>query len=268
MKKRSVLLVNEIKITGNTFRQQIIDAFKETSMDMAYEMTKPYIQLMSYYKCAMMEIETKFNILNEQYLFVHDRNPISSIKTRLKSPRSIKEKLKRKNLPLTLEAIEGNIKDVAGIRVVCNSPEDVYSLAKSILKQDDITLIEEKDYIKKPKPNGYRSYHMIVSIPIFLSHEKREMKVEIQLRTIAMDFWATLEHQVRYKKNIEFTDDIAEELYQCAQESAKLDLRMEALRKRIDAITPATKDDSTIINSPLFNLVKELDKNSFNFKKQ
>lgn len=199
-----------------------------------YEITKSYVDLMSYYKCAMMEIETKFNVLNVEYSLEYDRNPISSIKTRLKSPESIKDKLTRKSLPYSLEAIEENINDVAGIRVVCNSPADVYTLANALLSQDDITLIEKKDYIENPKPNGYRSLHIIVSIPIFLLHEKRNMKVEIQLRTIAMDFWASLEHQLRYKKDIEITEQMAEELYECAQISAQLDLRMQALRQIID----------------------------------
>lgn len=199
-----------------------------------YEITKSYVDLMSYYKCAMMEIETKFNVLNVEYSLEYDRNPISSIKTRLKSPESIKDKLTRKALPYSLEAIEENINDVAGIRVVCNSPADVYTLANALLSQDDITLIEKKDYIENPKPNGYRSLHIIVSIPIFLLHEKRNMKVEIQLRTIAMDFWASLEHQLRYKKDIEITEQMAEELYECAQISAQLDLRMQALRQIID----------------------------------
>jgi putative GTP pyrophosphokinase len=255
--------MNKIEITDSTFKQQIIDAFKEASLDMAYEMTKPYIKLMSYYKCAMMQIETKFNILNEEYSFKHDRNPISAIKTRLKAPRSITEKLKKKNLPINLASIEENIHDVAGIRVVCNSPEDVYSLAKSLLSQDDITLIAEKDYIANPKPNGYRSYHMIVSIPIYLSSEKKEMKVEIQLRTIAMDFWATLEHQLRYKKDVDFTDDMADELYQCAQISADLDLRMEALRKKVGVSEGNENPDSKYIDSPLFLLAEKFDTNRF-----
>ncbi len=195
------------------------------------QMTKPYVTLMRYYKCAMMEIETKFRVLDEEYSLEYDRNPINSIKTRLKSLPSIKEKLERRNLPFSVESIEENLFDIAGIRVVCSFPEDVYKLADALLKQDDITLIEKKDYIKNPKPNGYRSLHMIVAIPIFLAHEKKMMRAEIQLRSIAMDFWATLEHQLRYKKNLEFTEEMAEELLQCADMSAQLDARMEALRQ-------------------------------------
>lgn len=190
-----------------------------------------FLKLMTYYRCAIMEIETKFNVLNAEYSLEHDRNPISSIKSRLKQFSSIKEKLERKNAPYTLEAIEENLNDIAGIRVICSFPGDVYSLAEAFLKQDDITLIRMKDYIKNPKPNGYRSMHLIVSIPIFLAHEKRNMKVEVQLRTIAMDFWASLEHQMRYKKDNEFTPEMVKELSECARISADLDERMDELRK-------------------------------------
>ena len=136
--------------------------------------------------------------------------------------------------PLTVESIEKELSDVAGVRVICSFPEDVQTLADALLKQDDIQLIERKDYISNPKPNGYRSLHLIVSVPIFLENEKRIMKVEIQLRTIAMDCWASLEHQLRYKKDFEFTDDMAAELSDCARLSAELDARMDALRQLVD----------------------------------
>jgi putative GTP pyrophosphokinase len=207
---------------------------EEKILEKIYEHSKPYLKLMSYYKCAMMEIETKFNVLNEQYSLEKDRNPISSIKTRLKSALSIEEKLKRRCFENTLEAIENNLYDVAGIRVICNLPEDVYALAEAFLKQDDVKLIQIKDYIKNPKPNGYRSLHLIVAIPIFLADEKKIMKAEIQLRTIAMDFWASLEHQLRYKKEGEFTEEIAKELYECAETSAQLDLKMQSVRRKIE----------------------------------
>ena len=165
-----------------------------------------YSKLMAYYRCAIMEVETKFNVLNEEFSLQYDRNPINGIKSRLKSIESIKEKLERKGLPYTVQAIEENLNDVAGVRVVCSFTADVYLLAEALLKQDDIQLIEKKDYIANPKENGYRSLHLIVSVPIFLAHEKRIMKVEVQLRTIAMDSWASLEHQLRYKKDLEFTE--------------------------------------------------------------
>lgn len=194
---------------------------------------KNFIKLMSYYKCAMMEIETKFNVLNEEYTLTHERNPISTIKTRLKKPSSIKEKLERRGLPVTVESMEENLNDIAGVRVICSFPEDVYTLAGALLQQDDVRLITMKDYIANPKANGYRSLHMIVEIPIFLAKQKRMMRVEIQLRTIAMDFWASLEHQLCYKKNNEFTEQMAQELYECAQASAELDIRMDKLRKSV-----------------------------------
>lgn len=198
------------------------------------EWTKPIVQqfntLMAYYRCAMMEIETKFNVLNEEYSLRLDRNPINSIKSRLKSMPSMREKMKRYGASMTVDSIESLINDVAGVRVICSFPEDVYVLADALLKQDDITLVEMKDYIKNPKPNGYRSLHLIVNVPIFLAHEKRLMKVEIQLRTIAMDVWASLEHQLRYKKDHTFDDRMAEELFACAELSSELDKRMDALR--------------------------------------
>ena len=197
------------------------------------ERTSEFEKLMTYYKCAIMEIETKFHVLNEEFSLEHDRNPISSIRSRLKSPESILEKLERRGFENSLESIEKNLNDIAGVRVICSFPADVYALAESFLKQDDITLLVKKDYIANPKPNGYRSLHMIVEIPIFLAHEKRGMTVELQLRTIAMDFWASLAHQLRYKKENEFTREMADELYQCAQISAQLDQRMDALRGRV-----------------------------------
>ncbi len=216
------------------FENKIISLFDDDSVMQSQEKALTFNKLMAYYKCALMEIETKFNVLNEEYSLQFDRNPISSIKTRLKSPISIKEKLERKDFPVTTESIEEHLNDVAGIRIICSFPEDVYTLANALLRQDDIMLVKKKDYIKKPKANGYRSLHLIVAVPIFLSCEKRIMKVEIQLRTIAMDFWASLEHQLRYKKDTEFTKDMVEELYECAKLSATLDTRMDELRKKCD----------------------------------
>ena len=195
------------------------------------ERLQDFNTMMAYYRCAIMEIETKFNVLNEEFSLQYDRNHINGMKSRLKSMPSIKGKMERKGLPFTVEAIEENLNDIAGIRVVCSFPNDVYLLADALLKQDDITLVRKKDYIKNPKANGYRSLHLIVSVPIFLAKEKKPMKVEIQLRTIAMDFWASLEHQLRYKKDFEFTADMANELLYCADLSAELDSRMEKLRK-------------------------------------
>ena len=195
----------------------------------------PFKRLMAYYKWAIMEVETKFKVLNQEFSLEYDRNPIETIKTRLKSPDSIVKKLAKKDVPLTVESIEKNLNDIAGVRVICSFPEDIYVLADCLLQQDDIKLIEVKDYIKNPKPNGYRSLHLIVEIPIFLKDEKKNMRVEVQLRTIAMDFWASLEHKLSYKKDIPQDEEelLRRELLDCAQISADLDLRMEKIKNRI-----------------------------------
>lgn len=219
-------------IDGNDkMKQQIITLYNDGAFEWLQDKSSSFVQLMNYYKCAIMEIETKFKVLNQECSNEFDRNPISNIQSRVKRLPSIMEKLERKGYPQTVESIEANLHDIAGVRVICAFPEDVYTIAETFLKQDDITLIEKKDYIANPKKNGYRSLHLIVSIPIFLSQEKREMKVEVQLRTIAMDFWASLEHQLRYKKDVCFTKEMEQELFECAEISAALDLRMDRLRK-------------------------------------
>lgn len=192
--------------------------------------------MMSRYKCAVMEVETKFKVLNEQFSLEYDRNPIEAIKSRVKSIDSIIEKIQRKNIKPTLESVEENISDIAGVRVICSFREDIYYLAKCFLNQDDIKLVEIKDYIKKPKEGGYRSLHLIVQVPIFLQNEKRNVKVEVQLRTIAMDFWASLEHKLRYKKEINPADaeELAKDLKDCAETSMLLDIRMEEIKNRIN----------------------------------
>lgn len=204
-------------------------------MDFMKKNMEPYETLLTYYRCAIMEVETKFNVLNEQFSLQYDRNPIESVKSRLKSTQSLIKKIRKKNIPLTVESIEKNITDIAGVRVVCSFPEDIYLLADCLLQQDDITLIEKKDYIENPKPSGYRSLHLIVEVPIFLENEKRNMKVEVQLRTIAMDFWASVEHKLRYKKNIpaDQAETLGAELVECADISAALDFRMQDIRKRL-----------------------------------
>jgi len=198
------------------------------------EKTMPYKELMAYYKCAMMEVETKFMVLNEELSLEYDRNPIEAIKTRLKSPESIADKMQRRNLAPTVENIENNINDIAGVRVICGFPSDIYTLSEAFLKQDDIKLVRRKDYIQNPKENGYRSLHLIIEIPIFLHDEKKLMKVEVQFRTISQDWWASLEHKIRYKKDIIHTEEIAKELFECAEKAANLDNRMEQIRKYLE----------------------------------
>ncbi len=194
----------------------------------------PYKELMAYYRCAMMVVAGKFNVLSEEMSLEYDRNPIETIKTRLKVPESILEKLQRRGLPVTVESIEDNIHDVAGVRVVCSYTSDIYALAETFSRQDDIRVLETKDYIRTPKPNGYRSLHLIVETPIYLHAEKRLMKVEVQFRTISMDFWASLEHKIRYKKNLPDNGDMDKELLTCAELSAQLEQRMERIQKAVD----------------------------------
>jgi len=194
----------------------------------------PFRRLMTYYECAMMEMETKFRVLDAEFGLQHDRNPIESIKTRLKSTDSLAKKLTRKGFPITVESVEKNIFDVAGVRVICSFPDDIYRLAELLTKQDDIIIVREKDYIKNPKPNGYRSLHFILSVPIFLSNEKKYMKAEVQFRTIAMDFWASLEHKLKYKKNVNDTNEIVRQLKECADSIEKLDQQMQQIRNKID----------------------------------
>lgn len=200
----------------------------------AQKKSMPYRELMSYYRCAMMEVETKFSVLNEELSMQYDRNPIETIKTRLKSPESILEKCYRKGISVTTESIEQNLFDIAGVRVICSFPSDIYMLSEAFLKQDDIELIAKKDYIEHPKDNGYRSLHLIVETPIFLHNQKKLMKVEVQFRTISMDWWASLEHKIRYKKDYTITEETAHDLKQCAEVSAMLDARMEAIHKKVE----------------------------------
>lgn len=226
--------MKDIVISQEQFSPEMIrKLFSKEGQKWAENRANRFVSLMAYYRCAMMEIETKLNVLNVEFSLQHDRNPINSIKTRLKSPLSIKDKMERRGIPFTIQDIENQLSDIAGVRVICAFTDDVYMLAQALLAQDDITLISAKDYIKNPKPNGYRSLHLIVTVPIFLAQEKKIVKVEIQLRTIAMDCWASLEHQLRYKKDFVFTEEMAEDLLQCAKMSAELDGKMDHLRRLV-----------------------------------
>lgn len=198
------------------------------------EYAQPYREMMTFYNCAIMEIETKFKVLDRDLSLHFDRNPIESIESRLKSPESLMKKMIRKKYPLTLSSIVDNVHDIGGVRVVCSFTSDIYMLADMLLKQDDITLIKTKDYIKHPKENGYRSLHLIISVPIFLHNEKREMKVEVQLRTLAMDLWASSEHRIRYKKDYIASEEENALLLECSKMCTSLDERFEsAYRKMI-----------------------------------
>ena len=194
---------------------------------------EPYETLLTYYRCAIMEVETKFNVLNEQFSLQYDRNPIESVKSRLKSTESLIKKIRKKNIPLTVEAIEKNITDIAGVRVVCSFPEDIYLLADCLLQQDDITLIEKKDYIENPKPSGYRSLHLIVEVPVTYLDKTTAVRVEIQIRSVAMDYWAELDSQMCYKKDAGQLEAVEKATKQYADVIAGVDKKMLELRKKI-----------------------------------
>lgn len=200
----------------------------------ASDVLKDFNHLMMQYECAMLEIKTKLDVLNKELSLQDSRNPFESIKCRLKEPSSIVEKINRYGYEFSVENIEKYLNDIAGIRVICSFPDDIYKLVDYLLRQDDITLIEKKDYIENPKKNGYRSLHLILAVPIFLTNQKKYMRVEVQFRTIAMDFWASLEHKLRYKKDIKHAESISEDLFYCAELITQLDGRMQQIRQKIE----------------------------------
>lgn len=194
------------------------------------------------YSCAIREVKTKLEVLNDELSIRNQRNPIEMIKSRVKKPLSIVEKLHRRNLPVNLDSMINHLDDVAGIRVICSFVDDIYNVARMLVSQDDIRVIAVKDYIEHPKPNGYRSYHLIVEVPVFFSDRKKDMRVEVQIRTIAMDFWASLDHQLKYKKDIgAAADEIGKELQKCAEVIAQTDRHMLVIRKSIEEQKSKTK---------------------------
>lgn len=215
-------------------RELLVSEVEENAWE---EEVLPFRRMMAYYQCAIMEIETKFKVLNEEFSLYYDKNPIESIETRIKSRDGIIRKLKSRDLPVNIQSIEENIWDVAGLRVICAFPKDVYLVEKCLLEQDDIRLIQRKDYIANPKQSGYRSLHLIVEVPIFLKNRKKWVRAEIQLRTMAMDFWASLEHKLRYKKELkpETEQEIADKLQKAAETCFQLDMEMEEIRNKIQS---------------------------------
>lgn len=197
---------------------------------------KNLLEFLMIYKFAIDEVSTKINILNEEFKYIHDYNPIESISSRVKTSESILQKAKRKKCELSLGAVKENIKDIAGIRITCSFISDVYAVCEMLQKQKDIDVIECKDYIKHPKPNGYQSLHMIIKIPVFMSNSVEHTYVEIQIRTIAMDFWASLEHKIYYKFNAEIPEKFTRELKEAAISALKLDKKMERIHKEVNAI--------------------------------
>ena len=236
-------------------------AISNSAMNVLYHQTMKimgrmvdYKELRMIYACAMKEIKTKFEILNTEFQLQYHRNPINSIQTRLKSTASIIEKLVKQNKSIDIDSVEENIHDIAGVRVICSYIDDVYLVAEALLKQDDITLVTRKDYIENPKANGYRSLHLIVKVPVFLSERRLEMEVEVQLRTIAMDFWASLEHQLHYKTDFDGKDALVDELRKCAETISQTDNDMMKIRSKVENLVDIPTEDEI-----LFERIRKLD---------
>lgn len=193
-----------------------------------------FLELSHLYDSAIEVVKTYLNILDSEFSVKFQRNPIHNIESRLKSPQSIIGKLQKKEIPLTPESARKNLLDIAGIRVTCCYISDIYAIVEMLCRRDDFTVIKQKDYIKNPKPSGYRSYHLIVNVPVYLSSKKQYAPVEIQIRTIAMDFWASLEHQLKYKPSASITPEISEELKDCAERIAETDLQMQRIFMEIN----------------------------------
>lgn len=195
-----------------------------------------FMELEHLYESAIREVKTKLEILDSEFRTKYAYNPIHHINDRLKSPQSMLEKLQRKGLPVSIQSVRENLHDIAGVRVICNYIDDIYTVADLLTKQDDVKLLTKKDYIKNPKPNGYRSLHLVIETPVFLSDRKELVHVEVQIRTIAMDFWASLEHELKYKTDTEVSSDLAEQLRDCAETIAATDVRMQQIYKTLKEI--------------------------------
>lgn len=203
-------------------------------------------RFMMTYKFGLSEMKTKLDILQEEFQHIHEYNPIEHIKTRMKSPESIMKKMYRKNIPVSTVSIKENITDIAGIRITCSFISDIYRISEMIENQKDVTAIEKKDYIKDPKPNGYRSLHLIVSVPVFLSDRVEDVYVEIQIRTVAMDFWASLEHKIFYKYDRVIPERLTKELTSTAKVANELDEKMEQLHEEINHIKDQDKREENL----------------------
>ena len=210
--------------------------------------TLELVKFIMTYKFAVNEVTTKLNIFNEEFKYVHDYNPIENISSRVKTPESILQKVKRKNCDLSIMSIKENIKDIAGVRITCSFISDVYKVYEMLQKQKDIDVVQCKDYIKSPKPNGYQSLHLIIRIPVFLSDRVEDTYVEIQIRTKAMDFWASLEHKIYYKFGEEIPENLTNELKEAALSAIELDKKMERLHEEVKLIKNIENVNEPVIN--------------------
>lgn len=217
---------------GKYYLERLLDPDERDML----EKEEHFSHVMTMYSCGIREVRTKLEVLNDDLTARYQRNPIQSIKSRIKTPVSIAKKLKKQNLPVCVDSIEGHINDVAGVRVICSFIDDIYTIAEMLTSQTDITLIKQKDYIENPKPNGYRSLHLIIEVPVFFADKMRPIRVEVQIRTIAMDYWASLDHLLQYKKD-NFSEAeremIVSRLKKCADMITATDLEMLDIRKDI-----------------------------------
>ena len=213
-----------------------IDRLAEHDEETLVESAMQLQQVMMLYESGIREIKTKLDILADESRISGKASPINAIKSRIKTPRSIVGKLKRRGFPVTLQSMMDNLNDIGGIRVICPFIQDIYTVADMLMRQTDLTLIEKKDYISSPKPNGYRSLHLILEVPIFLSERTVPVRIELQLRTIAMDFWASLEHQLRYKSNVEVPANLSDDLKRCADVIAATDEDMQRIAKDLGVL--------------------------------
>ncbi len=223
MEEKTISVAGDIEIRTVVLEELSSDE----NMGIFRQTAKQFEELMMMYTSAIRGVRTKLEVLNDEFQIKRSHNPIAYIKYRVKKPKSIMEKLKRRGYPVNLESVEENLHDVAGVRVICNYVQDIYIVADMLTSQSDIILLQVKDYIANPKPNGYRSLHLVVAVPVFFSDGCRHMKVEVQIRTIAMDFWATLEHQLRYKTGGAVSEETVRELTDCAEVIAETDIRMQ-----------------------------------------
>ena len=223
---------NGLTVKNNDF-EKVLKITDEKHISDLESVMRSFASRMQLYRAGIKEIRTKLEILDEEFKTKYDYNPIHSIESRLKSPQSILKKVKAKGLPVTIESVSENITDIAGIRVICNYIDDIYRVSELLTSQDDVTLIRVRDYIKNPKLSGYKSLHLIVEIPIFLSTGATPIPVEIQIRTIAMDFWASLEHKLKYKTDNDVPDDLRDRLRVCADKIYGLDKEMQNIHTAI-----------------------------------
>ncbi|WP_051643123.1 GTP pyrophosphokinase [Agathobaculum desmolans] len=213
-----------------------IDTLSEHDEEMLIRSAMQMQQVMMLYESGIREIKTKLDILSDESRLSGKPSPIDAIKSRIKTPRSIIGKLKRRGFPISLQSMLENLNDIGGIRVICPFIEDIYTVADMLMRQDDLKLIDRKDYIENPKPNGYRSLHLILEVPIFLSDRTQPVHIELQLRTIAMDFWASLEHQLRYKSDVEVPPHVSADLKACADVIAATDEEMQRIAKELHVL--------------------------------